>query len=159
MLHRPRGRTWVRAASSPRWCLGVAALALSACTSTENLVTDLITTESRLPAEARAHEGLSTDELMVFGNPGLKQFEIARRFEAGTHGFPTNPECALVFYRESGQTTTVLREDSAAGGAGQRVTYLGFPQARAAARRLESEGVSAMPSQADCLSSIRVGQQ
>ena len=159
MLHHRHGHAWIRLVSGHRLSLALAALAVSACTSTENLVTDLISSESRLPPEVRTHEDLSNEDLMVFGSPGLKEFEIARRFEAGTHGFPRDLKCALVFYSVSGQTRTVLREDRAAGGAGQRITYLGFPQARAAARRLEAEGNSSMPTPVDCFSSIRVDTQ
>ncbi|WP_162938749.1 hypothetical protein [Brevundimonas naejangsanensis] len=135
--------------------MAFAALSLSACTSTENLVTDLISSESRLPAEARTHEALANEDLMVFGEPGLRQFEMARRFEAGTHGFPVSLDCALAFYRVAGQTRTVLREDRAAGGSGQRITYLGFPPGRAAARRLEAAGVTGAPAEAACLSAIQ----
>lgn len=91
----------------------------------------------------------------MFGQPGLKEFEIARRFEAGSFGFPIKPECALSFYRRSGSTRTVLREDRAAGGANQPITYLGFPPARTAARRLEAEGMTVRSDEASCLSSVR----
>lgn len=142
----PRSASWVI----------VAALSLSACTSIENQVTDLISSsESRLPREAIAHQELSNEELMVFGQPGLKEFEIARRFEAGSFGFPIKPECALSFYRRSGATRTVLREDRAAGGANQPITYLGFPPARTAARRLEAEGMTVPSDETSCLSSVR----
>jgi len=134
----------------------MAALSLSACASIENQVTDLMSgSESRLPREAITHQELSNEDLMVFGQPGLKEFEIARRFETGAGGFPVRPECALVFYRKSGETRTVLREDRAAGGAGQPITYLGFPPARTAARRLEAKGMTSSSDEASCFSSVQ----
>lgn len=139
-------------------CLAMAGLALAACTSTENFVTDLITSEHHLPPEVRVHEDMSTEDLVLLGSPGLKQFVVARRFEAGTHGFPINPQCALLFYQISGKTMTVLRENRAAGGS-QRITYLGFPQARAAARRIEASGYSAELSQTTCLSTLRMNDR
>ena len=139
----------------PKWlfvALGMATL--SACTTTENAMADLFVSETQLPAEVRSHEALSTEELMVFGDPGVKEFEIARRFEAGRAGFPKSDACALTFFEMSGRTRTVLREDRLAGGAGQPITYLGFPQARAAARRLKEQGVVPATSIAACLSQM-----
>ncbi len=115
---------------------------------------DLFVSETQLPVEVRTHETLSAKELMVFGQPGVKEFEIARRFEAGRAGFPKSEACALTFFEVSGRTRTVIREDRLAGGAGQPITYLGFPQARAAARRLKGQGVVPATSETACLSQV-----
>ena len=117
-------------------------------------MTDLFASEKQLPVEVRSHEILSAEELMVFGDPGVKEFEMARRFEAGRAGFPRSDACALTFFEVSGRTRTVIREDRLAGGAGQPITYLGFPQARAAARRLKGQGVVPATSETACLSQV-----
>lgn len=155
MLDYAQVARWLRARSGRIGVVAVGVFSLSACVATENLVTDLISSEGQLPSEALTHKALTNEELMIFGQPGLKQFEIARRFESGAHGFPVRLDCALTFYRLSGSTRTVLREDRAAGGSGQRITYLGFPPARAAARRLDSEGVVEVPAETTCLSAIQ----
>lgn len=138
-----------------KWlCAAFGMASLSGCTTTENAMADLFVSETQLPVEVRSHETLSTEELMVFGDPGVKEFEIARRFEAGRAGFPRSDACALTFFEVSGRTRTVIREDRLAGGAGQPITYLGFPQARAAARRLKGQGVVPATSVAACLSQM-----
>lgn len=135
--------------------LGLLGLGLIAgCTSTENLVTDLITGERDLPHEVREHEALSPPELVILGQPGIWQFEAGRRFEAGVRGFPKSEACALLFFDVAGRTRTAIRADSLTGGAGQRLTYLGLPQGRAAARRLAGQGVTAAPSIDVCLHQI-----
>lgn len=139
----------------PLWLCAVLGIALlSACTTTENAMADLFVSETQLPVEVRTHEVLSTGDLMVFGQPGVKEFEIARRFEAGRGGFPQSDACALAFFEVSGRTRTVIREDRLAGGAGQPITYLGFPPARAAARRLKGQGVVSASSETTCLSRV-----
>lgn len=139
----------------PLWLCAVLGIAsLSACTTTENAMADLFVSETQLPVEVRTHEALSTEELMVFGQPGVKEFEIARRFEAGRAGFPQSDACALAFFEISGRTRTVIREDRLAGGAGQPITYLGFPPARAAARRLKGQGVVSATSETTCVSRL-----
>lgn len=148
-----RGRAGLQAWSQ-RLCAALGIASLAACATTENAMTDLFASEAQLPAEVRSHETLSTEELMVFGNPGVKEFEIARRFEAGRAGFPKSDACALTFFEVSGRTRTVIREDRLAGGAGQPITYLGFPQARAAARRLKGQGVVPATSETACLPQV-----
>ena len=148
-----RGRAGLQAWSQ-RLCVALGIASLAACTTTENAMADLFVSETQLPVEVRSHETLSTEELMVFGDPGVKEFEIARRFEAGRAGFPKSDACALTFFEVSGRTRTVIREDRLAGGAGQPITYLGFPQARAAARRLKGQGIIPAISETTCLSRV-----
>ena len=129
--------------------LALAGCCLTGCTSLENGYVDALTFEGDLPPEARALRSHSASDLVEFGPPGVREFEIARRFEHGVDGFPLDRRCALVFNDISGSRTTRIRQDLLRAGT-QTLTYLGFPNGRAAARRLRrSDTVPVTTAEAD----------
>lgn len=123
---------------------------VAACASLEHGIIDATTFENDLPTEVRNLSTVSRESLTTFGHPGVREFEIGRRFEAGSMGFPKDLPCALAFYDVAGQTPTRLREQTSPAVT-QVVTYRGLGNARLAARRLRRDGVVAAPSPQVCL--------
>lgn len=122
---------------------------LTGCASLEHGYVDALTFEGDLPPEARALRSKSASDLAAFAPPGVREFEIARRFEHGLDGFPLDRRCALVFNDISGRRTTRIQQDLLRAGT-QTLTYQGFPNGRAAARRLRrSDSVPVTAAEAD----------
>lgn len=115
--------------------LAIGALLLSGCASVEGAYVDVLTFEGDIPPEARELQSDTAGNLVAYGAPGVREFEIARRFERGNKGFPLDVRCALVFNDLSGRRTTRIRQDMLNAGT-QTLTYQGFPNGRVAARRL-----------------------
>jgi hypothetical protein len=111
-------------------------LLLSGCVSLENAYTELGVFEWDLPPEARNLADKSPHDLIAFAPAGVREFEIGRRLEHGSKGFPSDRRCALIYFEASGRTPTRIRQNMGAAGT-QTLTYMGFPNGRVAARRLK----------------------
>ncbi|MBX9803517.1 MAG: hypothetical protein K2Y04_12230 [Caulobacteraceae bacterium] len=114
---------------------------LSGCstyTVIENAYADTVTGITGPLPESQRLEPLPLSDLVCCAPAGLKQFEIARRYEEGVGGLSRRVDCAVHWYGVAGRTrTTVTQRDTYLGTTGP-VTYLGLPQARAALRRLQT---------------------
>jgi len=136
-----RKANWRRLVSKGGLVLTLALFA--GCTSVrgvENASADLFSSLEGTPGEAKALETAPLMDFVCCGQDGLEQFEMGRRFELGVGGLPQDTQCALFFYSEAGVLSVTLHQPNSSIGGSQDVTYLGFPPARRAVRRLGKAG-------------------